>query len=70
MEVKGNAQGVRLLFFLQAQQRGEEAEDGVGIQPLPIGQGTDAVIGPVDDGIAVNDHALHEKTSGINMAQL
>ena len=70
VEVKGNAQGVRLFFFLQAQQRGEEAEDGVGIQPLPIGQGTDAVIGPVDDGIAVNDHALHEKTSGINMAQL
>ena len=70
VKVKGDAQGVRLFFLLQSQQRGKKAENGMGIQPLPVGQGPDAVIGPVDDGIAVNDHAFHGKTSGIRMAQL
>jgi len=65
VEVEGDAQGIRLFFLLQAQQRGEKAEHGVGVQPLPVSQGADAVIGPVDDGVAVNDHALHGKTSGV-----
>ena len=64
MEVEGDAQGIRPFFLFQAQQRGEKAEHGVGVQPFPVSQGADAVIGPVDDGVAVNDHALHGKTSG------
>ena len=65
VEVEGDAQGIRPFFLLQAQQRGEKAEHGVGVQPFPVSQGADAVIGPVDDGVAVNDHALHGKTSGV-----
>ena len=61
VEVEGDAQGIRLFFLFQAQQRGKKTEHSMGIQPLPVGQGTDAVIGPVDDGVAVNDHALHGK---------
>ena len=64
VEVEGDAQGIRPFFLFQAQQRGEKAEHGVGVQPFPVSQGADAVIGPVDDGVAVNDHALHGKTSG------
>ena len=66
MEVEGDAQGIRPFFLFQAQQRGEKAEHGVGVQPFPVSQGADAVIGPVDDGITVYDHALHGKTSGDN----
>ena len=64
VEVEGDAQGIRPFFLFQAQQRGEKAEHGVGVQPFPVSQGANAVIGPVDDGVAVNDHALHGKTSG------
>ena len=59
VHVEGDAHRVRLLLPLQAQERGQKAEDGVGIQPLPIGQGPDPVIGAVDDAVAVDGHELH-----------
>ena len=66
VDVKRDAQRVRLLLVPQTQQRGKKAEDCVGEQPLPVGKRANAVIGPVDDGITVYDHALHGKTSGDN----
>ena len=59
VDVEGDAQGVRFLLAFQPQQRGEKAEHGVGVQPVPGGKRADAVVGPVDNGIAVNDHEFH-----------
>ena len=59
VDVEGDAQRVRRLLPLQSKERGEKSEDGVGIQPVPCGQGADAIIGPVDDAVAVDDHELH-----------
>ena len=59
MEVEGDADRVRGLLPLQAQQRRQKAEDGVGIEPVPGRQRPDAVVGPVDDAVSVDDHELH-----------
>mgnify|MGYP006874288986 CR=1 FL=1 len=59
VDIKGDAHRVGLLLLPQPQQRGEKAEHGVGIEPVPGGKGADAVIGPVDDAVAVNGHELH-----------
>ena len=59
VDVKGNAHRVRRLLPLQPQQGGQKAENGVGVQPVPGRKGPDAVVGPIDDGIAVDDHELH-----------
>ena len=59
MDVEGDAQRVGALLRRQAQEGGEKAEDGVGVEPVPGGEGPDAVIGPVDDAVAVNGHQFH-----------
>ena len=59
MNVKGDAQRVRSLLPHQTQQSGQKAEDRMGIEPFPVGQRADAVIGPVDDAVAVDDHEFH-----------
>ena len=43
----------------QTLERGEKSEDGVGVKPVPCGERTDAVIGPIQDAVAVDDHELH-----------
>ena len=61
VDVKGDAQGVRRLLPLQPEEGGEEAEDGVGVESVPCGEGADAVVGPVENAVAVDDHELHEE---------
>ena len=63
LQVEGTAQGLRLLLLHQLQQNVEKAEHGVGGDPVPGGQGPDPIKGPIQDGIAVNDHELHKKPS-------
>ena len=57
--VEGYAQGLRVFLVQQALEGGDEAVYRVGIQPLPGGQGADAVIGAVQYTVAVQDHELH-----------
>ena len=59
LQVKGTAQGVGVFLLHQLEQNIEKTEDGVGGSPIPGGQGANAVKGPVQDGVAVNDHQLH-----------
>ena len=59
--VEGDAQRLRLLLIQQTLERGNEAVDGVGVQALPCGQGPDAVIGAVDDAVAVENHQFHRE---------
>ena len=59
VEVEGDAESVGLLLLPQAEEGGEEAEDRVGIEPIPGGEGADAVKRPVEDAVAVDDHELH-----------
>ena len=59
VDVEGDAQRVRRLLPLQSKERGEKSEDGVGVKPVPCGERTDAVIGPIQDAVAVDDHELH-----------
>ena len=59
VEVEGDAEGVGLLLRREAQQRGQKAEDGVGVESVPRRQGPDAVIGPVENAVSVNGHELH-----------
>ena len=57
--VEGDAQGLRVFLVQQALEGGDEAVYRVGIQPIPGGQGADAVIGAVQYTVAVQDHELH-----------
>ena len=59
MNIKGDAQCVRTLLPHQTQHGGEKAKHRVGVEPFPVGQRADAVIGPVDDAVAVDDHEFH-----------
>ena len=61
--VEGDAQRLRLLLVQQPLEGGEKAIDRMGIQPVPCGQGADAIIGPVDDAVAVDDHQFHGGSS-------
>ena len=53
LEVKGHADPIGALLLLHALQDVQEAKNGVGVQPLPGGQGPDAVKRPVDHAVAV-----------------
>ena len=66
MDVKGDAHRVGPLLSREAQKRCEEAEYGVGVQPVPGSQRPDAVIGPVDHTVAVNGHQFHGESSWAN----
>ena len=57
--VEGDAQRIRLLLIQQLEQDIDKAVDGVCGGAVPGGEHPDAVKGPVDDGIAVDDHELH-----------
>ena len=57
--VKGHAQRIRLLLVFKARHGGEKPVDRMGVEPLPRGQRADAIIGAVDDRIAVDYHQLH-----------
>ena len=59
VKVKGDAEGVGFLLFPQPQQRGKKTEHRVSVQSVPGSQGPDAVIGPVQNAVAVDDHELH-----------
>ena len=64
--VKGDAHRLRLFVVQQPLEHGDEAENGVGIQPLPGGQQTrfaHAVEGAVDDAVAVEYHQFHRGAS-------
>ena len=61
--IEGDAQGVGPLLIHQLLQDGEKAVDGVGGCAVPGGEHPNAVKGPVDDGIAVDDHELHGEAS-------
>ena len=63
LPVKGDAQGVRILLPLQLQQDVEKAENGVGGKAIPGGQGPDPVKGAVDNGISIQHHQFHAKSS-------
>ena len=54
-EVKRNGHGVRLRGLLQFEEDVQKAGDGVGESPVLRGQQFDAVEGPVDDAVAVDD---------------
>ena len=66
VEVEGNAHRVRGLLPLQAQQRRQKTKDGVGVEPVPGRQGPDAVVGPVDDAVSVDDHELHRESPPVS----
>ncbi len=59
LAVKGDAQGLGLLLVQQLVQNIQKAKHGVGGLARPGGQvRAHAVKGPVDDGVAVQDHQL------------
>ena len=59
VKVKGYGNGLGLLLLLHPLQNVQEAVDGVGVKPLPVGQGLHAEIGTVNDAVAVQDQQLH-----------
>ena len=59
VKIKGDTESVGLLLLPQTQKGGEKAEDRVGIEPIPGGEGADAVESPVEDTVAVDDHEFH-----------
>ena len=63
LPVEGDAQGVGLLLVQQLEQDVDKAIDGVGGLPVLGGKHPYTVKGPVDEGIAVNDHEFHAVAS-------
>ena len=59
LPVKGHTQRLRLFLVHEALEHVQKAENGVGIQPVPCGQGLHAVKGAVDDAVAVKNHQFH-----------
>ena len=59
MEVEGNTDRIRLLFFLHFLQNVQKSIDGMGVQAIPGGQRSYAKIGPVDDRVAIQNHQFH-----------
>ena len=57
--VEGDAQRLGLFLVEQAPEHREKAEDRMGEEAVARGERTDAVIGAVDDGVAVEYHQLH-----------
>ena len=55
-QVKTDADRLGLLLLQQTLQDGHKAIDSVGWGAVRGVQGTDAVIGPVDNAVAVQDH--------------
>ena len=53
VEVKGHADGLRLLLLLHPLQNVQKAVNSMGVQSIPGGQGTHAEEGTVDDAVAV-----------------
>ena len=68
--VKGDAESVGLAVVQQLVQNVQKAKDGVGRLTFPCGQVlADSVEGPVDDGIAVNDHQFFHSGSSLSLRQ-
>ena len=66
--VKGDTEGVGLAVVHQLVQNVQKAKDGVGGLARPGGQVlADAVEGPVDDGIAVDDHQFFHGGSSLSL---
>ena len=59
VHVKGHADSLRLLLPLHFFQNIQEAVNGVGVQAIPGGQGSDPEIRPVDDAVPIQNHQLH-----------
>ena len=57
--VKRHAQRLGLFLVHEPLQHVEKAENGIGMQSLPGGQGLYPVKGAVDDAVAVKDHQFH-----------
>ena len=53
VQVEGHADRFRLFFLLHPFQNVQEAVNGMGVKPLPGGQGLYAEKGTVNDGVAV-----------------
>ena len=59
MEIEGYAQGIRLFLRLHFLKNIQKSKDGMGIQTLPGGQGSDPIKGPVYHTVAIQNHELH-----------
>ena len=57
--VKRHAHRLGLFLVHEPLQHVEKAENGIGMQSLPGGQGLYPVKGAVDDAVAVKDHQFH-----------
>ena len=64
MDVEGDAHRIRGLLALQSQEGGQKPKNGVGIQSVSGRKRPNAIEGPIDDGVAVDDHEFHGDTSG------
>ena len=57
--VEGHAEGVRLFVVGELLQNVQEAEEGVGVQPIPSGEQAHPIKGTVDDRVPVQYHQFH-----------
>ena len=62
LPVEGHAHAVRVHLLPDAAQDIQKAIDGVGGKALLVVQGVHPVVGPVDDGVAVDHQQLHPIT--------
>ena len=59
--VEGHAHRVGPLLVLQPRHRDQKAVNGLRVKPVLRRQGTDAVIGAIEDRVAVQHHQLHRQ---------
>ena len=59
--VEGHAHRVGPLLVLQPRHRDQKAVNGLRVKPVLRRQGTDAVVGAIEDRVAVQHHQLHRQ---------
>ena len=58
MDIEGHGKVIRLLLLQNPEHDVQEAIDGIGVQPPGIGQGRQAVVGPVQYAVSVYQYQL------------
>ena len=59
--VEGHAHRVGPLLVLQPRHRDQKAVNGLRVKPVLRRQGTDAIVGAIEDRVAVQHHQLHRQ---------
>ena len=59
VEVEGHAESIRLFLLVQFIEDIQKAKNAIGKQTVPRSQGTNTIVGAVDNAVSVQNHQFH-----------